>query len=58
MALVHHNGRSTLSGHYTSNIIIDNVVYFCNDHYIRSSDVVDDNSSNSAYIVLYRHNDI
>ena len=58
IALVHHHGRSTLSGHYTSNIIIDNVAYFCNDHYIRSSDVVDDNSSNSAYIVLYSRDDI
>ena len=58
IASAHHHGRSTFSGHYTSNIVIGNAVYFCNDHYIRSSDFVDDNSSNSAYIVLYSSNDI
>ena len=57
IASVHHHGRSTSSGHYTSNIVIDNAVYSCNDRYIRSSDFRDDNS-NSAYIVLYSRNDI
>ena len=57
IASVHHHGRSALSGHYTSNIVIDNAVYFCSDRYIRSSNFRDDNSD-SAYIVFYSRNDI
>ena len=57
IASVHHHGRSALSGHYTSNIVIDNAVYFCSDRYIRSSNFRGDNSD-SAYIVFYSRNDI
>ena len=52
MGSVHHHGRTASSGHYTTNILCDDVAYLCNDNHIRKLDRMSRHSS-SAYVVLY-----
>ena len=54
LAVIDHHGFSINNGHYTTNIICGNNVYYCNDKKVMESKMNPSIHSSDAYIVLYK----
>jgi len=59
-SMINHSGDRLNSGHYTANVLIDNILYNCNDSIITKEKEISDNTivenSIQVYVVIYKKN--
>ena len=54
LGIIHHHGGSACSGHYTSTLFHDDIIFDCNDMMITESSNFTPIHSTTAYILVYR----
>ena len=53
-ATINHHGPSMYTGHYTYSIYCCNKIFYCNDNRITELKIIDNKTSTTAYVILYK----
>ena len=53
-AIIHHHGVSLRSGHYTTSIIDQNMLHYCDDEKVSSTPMSSVHDSSTAYVIFYK----
>ena len=57
LATIYHLGLHTSSGHYTTKLSYADAAYICDDTRVSTCNIMDDENSNSCYMILFVRED-